>query len=42
MNQICFTIKKISELHDIIMPSHFVAGGLIDNIYSIVTPSKSL
>ena len=24
------------------MPSHFVAGGLIDNIYSIVTPSKSL
>ena len=35
-----FRYKKTSELHDIIMPSYFVAGGLIDNIYSIVTPSK--
>ena len=41
MKQICFTIKT-SELHDIIMPSYFVAGGQIDNIYSIVTPSKSV
>ena len=28
MKQICFAIKKTSELHDIIMPSYFVAGGL--------------